>query len=401
MYQNIRITGLLPVLAFVLAACSDQVPTGTSADAAAPSASYGASTWWGQDQDYDGLDDGVEWELANRYAPVVHLPNLISQSSSDDGDWTRPANVQWYLANTRMRFHHNNCSDHQLLDFGQVNAQNLVTQTHRVGNGLPFCSHGSAQSSAGGWDGDEHYFLQQHDWTHPGQSEAAPEQWLTYFHAYRNTSGGVSIQYWLLWAYNDWTGYSNHEGDWEHINVRLGSGGEPEGVYFAAHNGINWYSAGDVTWFGTHPGSWVADGSHGQYRSEYACDTTMYPPGLNEGECWTIAQNRWFTWSGGKGWQEGLQGGGLVNMGEKNAPMPGQQWVKYSGRWGEVGTWGNFYFPDWTSGPKGPAYKEQGWWTTDALPPPSYGGGGGSGGGECNDEPMRMQETELIPTCPV
>lgn len=350
---------LLPVVVLG-SGCTDGSPLATEPSAPA------LSSYWGINQDNDGIDDGLEWELANRFAPVLYLPFLISQGSTLNGDWTRPVNVPWMLQNTRMRIHHNNCPDHAVLDFGQVNATTLIQQSHQrfVRKWYGACVHENpVQYSNGSWHDDDHFFLQQYDHTHKGIEDAS--QWITYFHAYKNTSGGISIQYWFLWAYNDWTGSANHEADWEHVNVRLDANHQPIGVHFSAHNSLNWYTASQVQWFeGTHPLVWVADGSHGLYRSQSACNTTYYP--LDEGECWTIDGNRWFTWSGGKGAHVGRQGGGLVNMGEKTSPMPGQQWLRYSGRWGEVGFDGLGF--DGTSGPRGPAYNKNGWWTTDMAP---------------------------------
>jgi hypothetical protein len=319
---------------------------------------------WGVDADNDQLDDGLELSLANQYAPLLYLPYPIAQGSQTNGDWTRPANVPWLLQNTRLRMHHNNCNDHQFLNFGQVNATNLLQQAHQryVRKWYGGCEHENpVQYSNSSWHPDDHYFLQQEDATHKGIADQG--QWITYFHAYRNSSAGINIQYWFLWAYNDWTGFLNHEGDWEHVNVRLDANHQPVGVYFSTHNDLNWYTTASVQWFGgTHPKVWIADGSHATYRSQSACNTTYYPN--DEGECWTLDWHRWFTWIDGKGTNAGLQGGGLVNMGEKSNPMPGQQWLRYSGRWGEKGE------IDGTSGPRGPAYNSNGWWTTGMYVPP-------------------------------
>lgn len=347
---------LLLGLAFA-AGCSDAETPLASAAGTEP-----ARAVWGVNADNDGIDDGTEWELANRHAPVLFLPNLIAQGSSAAGDWTRPANVGWYLANTRMRIHHNNCDDHQLLDFGQVNATNLLQQAHQryVRKWYGSCVHESPwQYSNGSWHVDDHYFLQQNDWTHPGLSESDPGQWSVYFHAYRNNIGGVSIQYWFFYAYNDGVSGFNHEGDWEHLNVKLDAAENVVTVYFSAHNSLNAQSPWNVTWHGTHPVAWVADGSHANYPTEGSCNGAV-SEGLDT-SCWTLAGNRWFTWAGGKGADAGFQGAGLVNLGERPYPMSGQQWIQYSGRWGEVGN------SDDTSGPRGPAYNKNGWWTTDAL----------------------------------
>ncbi|HEY0094388.1 MAG TPA: hypothetical protein VGB96_08695, partial [Archangium sp.] len=48
------------------------------------------------DADADGIDDGLEDQLAAKFAPEVRLAPLSI-------DWTRPANVDWYLARVHMR----------------------------------------------------------------------------------------------------------------------------------------------------------------------------------------------------------------------------------------------------------------------------------------------------------
>lgn len=347
----------------VLAGCSD-APTEPQASAA-PEATAPSFSVWGVDNDGDGLDDGTEWDLANQYAPVLYMPNLITRAEAGygyAGDWTWPSTVSWYLPQIRMRIHHNNCGDHQLLDFGQVSSTNILQQAHQryVRNWYGTCSHQSPwQYSNGSWHNDDHYFLQagNDDAVHPGIRD--PGAWQTYFHAYRNTIGGVSIQYWFFYAYNDFVGSANHEGDWEHINVRLNAGNQVDGIWYAQHNGATHYYPWDVSWFGTHPQVWVADGSHASYRSESDCDYA-FNEGL-DGSCWTNSYQRWFTWGGGDTGEIGLRGGSLINMGEQlsgaKRPMPGQDWVRYSGRWGEVGSTTH------TSGPRGPAYQTN--WTRE------------------------------------
>jgi len=93
----------LTAAALLMAACSDRSPTALTAPP-----SHAAREVWSVDADQDGIDDGMEWELANRYAPVLYMPNLISHdlASYIPGDWTWPATVEWYLPQVRMRMHH-------------------------------------------------------------------------------------------------------------------------------------------------------------------------------------------------------------------------------------------------------------------------------------------------------
>lgn len=316
-----------------------------------------------EDVDRDWLDDRLEQELANRHAPVAYL--------ALDMDWTLPASVDWYLPRVTMRFHHNNCPDHEILPFGSVTQDALVSQSHqRMVLGLLGCSHEDpVQYSNGSWHPDDHFFLQQHDSTHPGASD--PSDWILYAHVYQNDLGGVTVQYWYFWSYNDGFSVQNHEGDWEGLEVRLGPSGEVVQVGLNQHNGRTWYAPSQMQWYGeTHPVVWVADGSHATYASKGECDDAeWYYVDAQLTSCSTIAANRWFTWAGGlPAGAEGRQGGGVMNLGEKAFPMPGASFIQYSGRWGEEGLF------DGTSGPRGPAYKD------DWL------GGVASCGGTCGGE---------------
>lgn len=387
--------GLLALL--LLGACSD-APAPFAAD---PGESSPRLSVTGVDADDDGLDDGTEWALANQYAPVLHMPRLIDRSDAyyTWGDWAWPATVSWYLPRVRMRIHHNNCNDHQLLGENQVNATNLLQQVHqRYTLGLFGCSHESpSQRSNEDFHQDDHYFLQAvNDYsTHQGLRN--PAQWETYVHSYPNDVGGITLQYWFFYPYNDGVAGFNHEGDWEHVDVKLSSSHIPAAVLYSYHGKLATYEPWQVGWSGgTHPLVWVADGTHANFRSEASCHSEITEGGstLVGGvvfeSCWTDLDARWFTWAGGRGGAQGIQGAGLVALGEKNLPAPGQQWIQYSGLWGERG---NF---DGTSGPKTPSYQPH--WNHQR--PSSGGGGGGGGGSECT-EGGGPSPTDLQPACPL
>lgn len=353
---------LIALLGFsmLVAGCSDDASPLASAPQD-PSLSV-----WGVDNDGDGIDDGTESDLADTYAPLLYMPNLITRGEAGNGvggDWAWPGNVEWYLANTQMRFHHDNCPDHQILNLGTITTSNITTQSHQRATSWLGCSHSGTtygSNGSGGYSSENHFFLQAvyDDVTHPGVRD--PSGWKVYTHVYRNNIGGISIQYWFFYPYNDFIAGFNHEADWEHITVQLNSSQQPSTLTYAAHHDPRTWQAYQVSWYnGTHPQVWVADGSHASYASEGECDGA-YPEGTSE-SCWTNLDQRWFTWSGGQGYDRGLQGGGLVNAGEmpqtgtSKRPMPGQDWLRYSGRWGENGTMDN------TSGPQGPGYQTAGW----------------------------------------
>lgn len=303
----------------------------------------------GVDGDTDGLDDGDENCLLQRHAPVLNLPWTI--------DWTKPANVDWYLARVHMRFTHDGCSDCQILDVGSVNQTSITNRTHNDKNWL--CSHTSTVRYSYGtdWNDSEHFFLQPpDDAVHNGSSN--PADWKVYGHVYKNAYGGVNLQYWFFFPYNDAQVSFNHESDWEHINVRLNPDFSVAGVHYAHHSNVTYYAASSVQWFnGSHPLVWTADGSHASYVSESVCDSTIEEAGWGSSSCETNANYRWFTWAGGKGTLAGFQGGGVINVGEKTRPLNGQNFIKYNSRWGEIGE------TSATTGVRGPAF--QGNWTRD------------------------------------
>jgi hypothetical protein len=304
----------------------------------------------GYDLDYDGIIDEMEDCLLNYHAPVLHMPFGL--------DWTRPANVDWYLTRSSLRFHHNNCSDDLILR--SVTQTNLIQQSHRTKSGLPWCNHTSTWifSNAGPFIGNDHFFLQPpNDATHAGSPY--PAEWKVYGHVYRNTIGGLNLQYWFFYPYNDNFGPVNHEGDWESMIVRLTSDLTVHGVHFCPHGDCSLFrTAAQVQWLdGTHPLGWVADGSHATYPNESICDYA-FVEGVDN-SCQTVAGYRWFTWAGGLQSRPGLQGAGVVNVGETNYPRNGQYFIQYYSRWGELGETQS------TSGPLTPSYQTN--WNFDGL----------------------------------
>ena len=88
----------------------------------------------------DGLDDAIENALALRFAPVLYLHRQESYY---------PATPTWFMDRVHMRYNHNNCSDDQILDLGQVNNVTIGQQRHRDKNFV--CSHsGDENLSSGG-----------------------------------------------------------------------------------------------------------------------------------------------------------------------------------------------------------------------------------------------------------
>jgi hypothetical protein len=295
------------------------------------------------DGDADGLDDGLENCLLQRHAPVIYLPWSL--------DPAKPANVDWYLARVHMRFHHDDCPDCAILALGSVTQTSLINRSHAEKDWI--CSHTSTirYSYGNDWSENETFFLQPpDDTTHNGSTN--PADWKVYGHVYKNALGGVNVQYWYFFPYNDGVSGFNHESDWEHVNVRLASDYSISGVHFAHHKSVSYYAKVDVQWYdATHPYVWVADGTHASYVSEQVCDSTIEEAGWGASSCETSSNYRWFTWAGGKGTQAGFQGGGVINVGEKTRPLNSQNFIKYNSRWGEIGS------TSVTNGVRGPAFN--------------------------------------------
>ena len=123
------------------------------------------------------------------------------------------------------------------------------------------------------------------------------------YYAHVTTDGGyVVVQYWFLYAMNDWrssfAGVNDHEADWEQVTIYLASAGEatavPDGaeqlrpvwVAFSSHDEVGAdvrrrSDDPDLTWFdGTHPVVHAGAGSHsGAYLAgEYL--VRVEPPAL-------------------------------------------------------------------------------------------------------------------------
>lgn len=302
------------------------------------------------DNDNDGLSDNFENCLATKHAPVLYLPL--------DLDWTLPTNVEWYLKRVTMRFNHDNsCSDCSIVetfpdDLSSAFAT-LISEHHNVKNF--WCQHKepviySDITKPDHWRDKHHFFLQvKNDDDHKGSSD--PSDWKVYVHSYP-TMQGVDIEYWYFFAYNDNIGTFNHEGDWEHITVRLDSNLAVFKVLYYAHGDPDEKNANEVEWLdgkiGEHPLIWIADGSHASYYRDGSECNSNWQEGSDK-SCQTKDEYRWFTWSGGRSDLAGYQGFGIVQVGETMYPLNGQTWIKYSGRWGEVGETGD------TSGPPGPS----------------------------------------------
>ena len=89
----------------------------------------------------------------------------------------------------------------------------------------------------------------------------------TYGHLALDKAGRRWLQYWFFYYYNDkaFLGFGLHEGDWEMVQIRLGTGGAPEAMTFAQHEHGERCSWQQVERRGNRPVVYVARGSQASY----------------------------------------------------------------------------------------------------------------------------------------
>jgi hypothetical protein len=240
-----------------------------------------------------------------------------------------------------MRFNHTRCPDCEVLAKGKVTQTNMHQQSHETKREV-LCSHAGTKQYS---NKSDKFFLQPpSDDVHKGSNN--PGDWRVYAHVNKTRAGGYYIQYWFFYPYNDYFKVLQHEGDWEHITVTLDAKQNPIRAYYAAHSSgaqHDWNAlekvddSGRESAAGTHPVVYSARGSHASYRTAGKQDIK----GLPALEDYTYKNGPiWMTWKN------------LVNIGEKNCPLNGQEFILFSGKWGEIGS------TDDTTGPTGPAFKD-------------------------------------------
>jgi hypothetical protein len=244
------------------------------------------------DADQDGLPDTLEAALAIRFAPAVIL---------DPQEVNRPASIAWLLS--------------------RIGGVGHLGSTR--GSFPPEVRAGSAN----------------------------PRDWVTYVHVYPRTDGRINIQYWFFYTYNEGPLFFDHDSDWEHITVDVDPSGLPRGVYFAQHgnNSPGVYRAwsqvrkiggtiGGTT--GEHPLVLSARGTHASYADQASLAWFEHASGCAGADRCT--DPIWRTWLGG----------GLVNIGERAAPLGAPEALAYAGRWGSPGR-----FLRSRSAPPGPSHQ--------------------------------------------
>lgn len=326
-------TPVVPTYAVTAASVTTQLQGRAHEPTAAPLAVTDHS-----DRDGDGIPDQLEDYLIAQFAPEVRLPPQRK-------DWTRPANVDWYLPQVWMRFAHRMCSTDDVLAPGTVTNQSIWKQEHRTESWR--CSHTKqvARSDAGPrFVRNRGFFLKPASRsTYAGIPESRSDEWRVYAHvqpssyvrASDHRAAAYDIQVWFFYAYNLGSLGFNHEADWEHVTISVSADLEFVSAYYSEHRGGQRIDrASQLGWVrGTHPVVYSATGTHASYPRPGAYRT----PALVD---WCFDGGpAWRTWSN------------FVNLGERDHILGGQSWARYDGRWGKPGWF------EVTSGPVGPMYS--------------------------------------------
>lgn len=258
-------------------------------------------------------------KIVQTYAPHLHL---------HPSDGLKPANVDWYLARTKLRFRHG-CGEHDVLALGKVNQKALAEAKHdEVDSACKHVPNKALLATAS--DG---FFLEiVSETTRAGAPRA---DWKTYaVWRPQKATNLVDIEYWFFYPYNDGFSVFNHESDWEHVRVTVNLNGkdgkhEPTEVKLSAHKGGTILRVGDAKLKmegGTHPVAYVAKGTHANYPKPgtYDIEGTF---GVAKDEAKeAAAANVWKTETA------------IVEVGTRAAVKNDQVFIKYRGFWGNVGS---------------------------------------------------------------
>lgn len=236
----------------------------------------------------------VDEAMIRKYAPELHLVTYGTDGSGAGKDWTRPANIDWYLnpgvqANGKtvgaaMRFNQDGCPDDGIASPGQLNRSNVGSSQWKdqMKSGL-FCRKSGAYYSANQKNPSDdltkaYFFLQpragsgdgsDYDKVHHGiyggtnganptlfstdgagesisslrqkgiDPELAPPvgRWVMYVYVLKPSrfGGAADIQYWFFYAYDDAAAGFNHESDWERVTVTVNEQGQATSLYLTEH----------------------------------------------------------------------------------------------------------------------------------------------------------------------
>ncbi len=234
------------------------------------------------DRDGDSVDDNFELFLAEKFKPVLHKHSYDLQQNLDSFDRILQGG---YL--TLKVFN----------DLGQLISTQAITGGESAAHKWE-----TWHWDTYGWGNVSHgfYYLNIHD---TQRYVGAPvDQRPLYYHVYYD-DGYYYVQYWYFFGMNDLreqlsgTLETWHEGDWEHVSIRISEQGIsyiPDKINFYTHEGGRtfnasecWWSASNISTYNginqgyidnqyTHLNIWLAANSHASYNRY----STVYKTGI-------------------------------------------------------------------------------------------------------------------------
>lgn len=301
----------------------------------------------------------------SRFAPELRL---------HPDDPHRPVSVPWYLGRTRLRRWRGLFRpDDDILPVGRVTPERLALAA-REEEGRPAGNSGSLYLDIprGPRERDTRRGFRPTGGTVEApcyvNARAAPDD-----------PTAFDIQYWFFYAFNGREGrHITHEGDWEHVTVRISNAREPSllSAYISAHgteSGV-WAMPARVSppqFLGSRPELRLAPSGRPIIYSALGSHACYPGPGaFARGRI----KSRDRTADGGPVWDTAHD---LVLV-EINGRRPAgdedeHRWLDYPGRWGAIR---KLAWPFATSGPLGPSHQAS--WR--AEPPPVTTNRSGNGG---------------------
>jgi hypothetical protein len=290
----------------------------------------------GADKSVDAIPAGSELDLSAispAFDPVAVMPYFAPEVHIHPSDEYLPASVDWYLERTQLRFHRRFGRDITILDPGSPGTTGLISQNR-------------GQDLSGGLPPTDFYLQivsgNTGEAVRKGQGVAAE----CYVHARSVISHPdlFDLQYWFFYPYNgNADRHTGHEGDWEHLTVRVSNILMPEitSVYYSAHSPGQgrWIPGADVPLSPEQrPIAYSARSSHASYAV----------PGAHVRHRWKPVD---YAAVDGPVWDTSAT---LVMAAINGSPTPGNEWLDFSGRWGKFGRW----WWKWAGhGPRGPAHQ--------------------------------------------
>jgi len=266
------------------------------------------------DVDNDGLDDATENSLAEQFAPILQF---------EENEDVFPVSIDYLLGRANLN---QSRDDAPLFITANPSPSELATYT----------------------DPESKHYLDNRQGTIDDCTIVTGSRnytdlngYTVYTHVFSSGEDTI-VQYWLFYAFNKGP-LNTHEGDWEMVQVVVGSDGKPQEAMYSQHLSGQRAAWDQVKTSGDHPIVYVARGSHANYFRFYQGLTGLASDqvGKNGKE---LKPDEYV----------------LVSLGEQykdNHPAD-HDWLDFAGRWGDFGTAEAELRGK--RGPYGPSFREEG-----------------------------------------